>query len=230
MKWKVPRMWENGEVWIIGGGPSVTQQFGVPEKIVQKVIKGELPPSAYSPYMSAIHDRHVIGVNAAFLIGDWMDLVFFGDREFLRKYYKELARFPGLRVTMFNSKYAGEEVQWVKTLKKDKRPTGISDDPRSITFNANSGAASISIAANAGAKTIVLVGFDMKLSEDGKQWWHTFYTKGDKIARGKLPFSRHLKGFPQIAKDARRRDIEIINASPDSAIKQFKKAEVKDLL
>jgi hypothetical protein len=45
-----------------------------------------------------------------------------------------------------------------------------------------------------------------------------------------LPFDRHLRGFAQIAKDAQQRGIEIINACPESAITQFHKCNVKELL
>ena len=73
MIWSVPRMWEEGDVWILGGGPSVPRQFGIPEKVVQDVINGISPPSVYSPYMKALHDKHVIGINVAYLIGNWID-------------------------------------------------------------------------------------------------------------------------------------------------------------
>ena len=37
-------------------------------------------------------------------------------------------------------------------------------------------------------------------------------------------------GFAQIAKDAKSRGIEILNANPKSAIEEFKKYSVKELL
>ena len=42
--------------------------------------------------------------------------------------------------------------------------------------------------------------------------------------------NQHMVGFSKIAQDAKRLGIEIINASPDSKIKAFKKVPVKDLL
>lgn len=99
MIWQVPRMWEGGDVWIIGGGPSVPKQFGIPDEVVQDVIKGISPPSVYSPYMSFIHDKHVIGINVAYLIGNWIDIIFFGDIGFFLKHQQGLASFPGLKVS-----------------------------------------------------------------------------------------------------------------------------------
>jgi hypothetical protein len=117
-------------------------------------------------------------------------------------------------------------------LARDKQPQGISNDPSTVCWNANSGAAAISIAANMGCKRIVLLGFDMQRIE-GEKHWHGLYKS--KIKKGKKRkndnvFGRHLIGFDQIAKDADRRGIEILNCSPNSAIHQFKKVEVNHIL
>jgi len=243
MRWQVPRIWEGGDVWILGGGPSVTQQFDIPDNIVQDVLNKVSPPAVYSPYMESIHKKHVIAINAAFLIGDWMDMVFFGDHKFLTWYKDQLAAWPGLKITCS----AGcEKYAWIKFLQRDGgHSKGISPNPNMVAWNANSGCSAISVAANAGAKRIILVGFDMKVNGSGAHHWHTLY-KGQPTnpppppphrplrmpqrPKPGFPFQRHLAGFPQITLDARARGIEIINACPDSAITQFSKCNVKDLL
>ena len=234
MSWQVPRMWEDDDVWIIGGGPSVAKQFGIPDEVVDSVIKGTSPASVYSPYMSYLHDRHVIGINVAYLLGDWIDMVFFGDIGFFLKHQHGLAKFPNLKVSCHPqmAKYS-----WVKHTPRDgNHPKGISDNPQMASWNGNSGAAAISIAANAGAKRIMLLGFDMKLDENKMQHWHDYYGKvesrktRDPRKPTHLPFDRHLRGFEQIAKDAKRRGIEILNVNPDSAINEFPKYTLKELL
>jgi hypothetical protein len=225
-------MWEDGDVWILGGGPSVTKQFNIPDNVVQSVVEGSSPPSVYSPYMSYLHDKHVIGINVAYLIGDWIDIIFYGDSGFFLKHQVGLATFPGIKVSCHPT---AERISWVKYTPRDrKHPRGISDNPRMASWNGNSGAAAISIAANAGAKRIILLGFDMKLSEDKMQHWHNVYGRNHKNPNPRkphhLPFDRHLKGFAEIAKDAKRRDIEILNACPDSAIHEFPKYSVKELI
>ena len=231
MNWRVPRIWEGGDVWIIGGGPSVPKQFNVPDDIIKKVVGGS-SPNLYSPFMSAIHTKHVIGINVAYLIGTWMDMVFFGDKGFFLTQQKGLGEFPGLKVACHPTM---DDIPWVKNLERDrKRRGGISDNPGTVCWNKNSGAAAISVAANAGAKRIILLGFDMKLADDKGQHWHDIYGKrGREPKKGKpimLPFDRHLRGFPEIAKDAKHRGIEIINVSPDSAITCFRKATVEEVL
>ena len=237
MSWIVPPIWEGEDVWILGGGPSVMREFVIPDEIVKRVIDGTSPPSIYSPYMSYLHDKHVIGINVSFLIGNWIDIVFFGDSGFFLSHINQLAEFPGLKVTCSPHK---RTTSWVKFVPRNgKRQRGISKDPGKVSWNYNSGAAAISIAANTGAKRIMLLGFDMNLDKDQNQHWHDLY--GKKKARmqpadrrtGKqrpLPFGRHLKGFPVIAEDAKKRGIEIINICPNSAIEQFERISLQDFI
>jgi len=235
MKWQVPRIWEGGDVWILGGGPSVTKQFNIPDNIVHDVMQGITSPTIYSPYMEALHSKHVIGINVAYLIGEWIDMVFFGDNKFFLRHKERLALWPGLKVSCHSGI---EKYPWVKYLPRDTtRPRGISSNPKTVSWNANSGASAISVAANAGAKRIILLGFDMTTNVQGDRHWHTLYKSNPSpgVGRAKnskkhLPFDTHLRGFPDIARDAKVRRIEIINASPDSAITVFPKCNISDLL
>lgn len=231
MNWKVPKIWEDGDVWILGGGPSVTKQFGIPDNIVRNVLSGTSTPSAYSPYMEPLHSKHVIGINISFMIGDWIDFVFFGDPNFFLKYQVELAKFPGLKVSCAPNT---EKVPWVKYLAREgSHGKGISTNPYKVSWNANSGCAAISVAANAGAKRIILLGFDMKLGDNKMQHWHDVYHRGlatDQRRLKKLPFLRHMAGFKEIMNDAKKRGIEILNANPDSAIVEVPKYKLEDLL
>lgn len=236
MNWRIPKLWKGGDVWIIGGGPSIPEQFGIPGDVVQRVLTGEETPQAYSPYLSYLHDKHVIGINVAYMMGDWVDAVFFGDGGFFLKHLKELALFPNLRVSCHPKV---KPYNWVKFVPMDrKHRAGISVDNGCVSWNKNSGAAAISLAVHFGASRIYLLGFDMKVSHE-KQHWHGLYRKNGapnyprkvkgRIVGG-LPFSTHLKGFPRIAKDAQKYGVEIINVCPDSAIECFKKVSLKDII
>jgi hypothetical protein len=224
----VPEIWKGGECWIIGGGPSVPRQFDVPEKVINDVLRKTSPLSIYSPYMKAIHNKHVIGVNAAFFIGTWIDMLFFGDKGFYLPNQKEIREFPKLKVTC-SDYFSKPEWKGIKYLARDKKGMGISNNPSTVCWNVNSGAAAISVAANMGCKRIILLGFDMNVGEKSEMHWHAHYRKAGELPKN-LPFHRHMRGFTQVKKDAKRRKIEIINASPNSALPHFKKAKVKDLI
>ena len=228
MIWTAPKIWEGGSCFIIGGGASMPRQFGVPEDVVSKVMTGELPPSSYSPYLTPIHGAHVIGVNNAYQIGPWIDCIFFGDCAWYLVHRQALAKFPNLKVSCC-PRFANrplKDMEGVKYLAKHGgRRYGISGDPSKVSWNHNSGAAAISLAVHFGVKRIVLLGFDMCLDSAAMSHWH-----GSHGNKKKPPFARHLKGFPDIASDAEKREVEILNASPESAVDAFSKISLNSLL
>jgi len=231
MSWSVPRMWDGGDVWIIGGGPSVSKQFGIPDKVIQSVISGISPPSTFSPYMKCIHDKHVIGINAAYLLGDWIDIIFFGDKGFFLNHSEALSKHSAIKISCWPS--IEGRYTYVKALQRDSnKKYGITKNPYSVSWNGHSGAAAISVAAHAGAKRIFLLGFDMNLNGAGNRHWHNTYDSANdgQKPRNKLPFDRHLRGFPQIAADAKKLGIQILNVNPESAIDCFPKITLKDFM
>lgn len=235
MYWEIPKMWEGGECWIIGGGPSMPREFGVPEEIIEGVRSRTMPIKAYSPYLSPIHDKHVIGVNAAFLIGTWIDVVFFGDGDFYRANQSRMDAFPKLKVCCSPHLEKKNFAQGIKFVgMSGKHSHGICTIPGRVAWNLNSGGAAISLAYHFGVKKIYLLGFDMCLDKDGAQHWHRQYSRNREHNQAKrpkkLPFYRHLSGFPMIARDARRLNIEIINVSPDSKITNFERVSLKDVI
>jgi uncharacterized Rossmann fold enzyme len=102
-----------------------------------------------------------------------------------------------------------------------------------LSWNGNTGAAAINLAIHFGAKRIMLLGFDMDIDPNNKmQHWHNLYAKGpvsDDRRRRKLPFSRHLLGFPVIAEDVKKLGVQIINVSKDSTITCFPKKTIKQV-
>lgn len=231
--WNIPRMWEGGECWIIGGGPSLSQQFEVPQDVIDKVMSGEESIAAYSPFLSSIHGKHIIGVNAAFLLGSWIDIIFFGDGGFYKNNFKQLDKINKLKIAGNMSAKKIARMRGVKFVGRDHNHNmGITKRKGFISWNGNSGAAAINLAVHLGATKIYLLGFDMKVGPTKMQHWHAHYGSGKKGPRDprKLPFHRHLLGFPRIAIEAKKLGVEIINVSPDSAIKSFKRVSLKEVI
>ena len=216
--WDPPKIWTNSPVYIIGGGPS---------------LKGmDLTP---------LRKKRVIGVNAAYR--DYpgiIDLLWFGDRKF---WSDEDPKFHGF-CNHINANFTGliatccagqiNLPPYIKKLKRgrmygintDKTKSGIKLTPRTISWNGNSGASAINVACHLGAKTIILLGFDMTLGESGEKNYHDYYN-GEKPGEG---FGDHKKGFPEIARKADMLGIEIINANPESAIECFAKMTFEEAL
>ncbi len=228
--WFVPRMWDDGECWIIGGGSSLPRQFGVPESIIKKVMEKKITVAAYSDYFKPIHDRHVIGTNAAYFLGDWISILYFGDLPFFRENKYQLYNFLNLKVTSAGNLPVENSYEHknIKKLKRDLR-YGLSEYGDTIRWNGNAGGGAINLAAHLGVKRILLLGFDMKANEKGQTHWHVGLPNYLKPTEP-LAFFKFLKSFPAIASDAKRRHIEILNVSEDSALDVFPKVKLKDVL
>jgi len=227
--WVIPRMWDSGECWIIGGGLSFPRQFGVPESIIKKVMNKELTMSAYSDYFKPLHDRNVIGTNVAYLLGDWISVLYFCDLRFYRENIKQLENFKNLKVTDTGNLPASKAYEQ-RNIKKLKRDTlfGLSEYADSLRWNHNAGAGAINLAFLFGVKRILLLGFDMKADKYGNTHWHTGLVNYGITTQA--TFKKFVKCFPDIANDAARNHVEIINVNPDSAIIEFPKVSLKDVL
>lgn len=199
--------------------------------MINQVQAGEASISEYSPYLSPIHGKHVIGINAAFLLGTWIDLVFFGDPGFFRKNRTALLEFPKPKISCAKSlkpEWVRDGVKYVP--KHGGKSRGISSKHNHIAWNINSGFASLSLAHDLGVKRIYLLGFDMAVGERGNQHWHRHYRPpGVEKDPRKLPFPRHMSGHGEVLADSKRLGLEIINVSQTSKIKGFKKMTIKEI-
>ena len=224
-KWNIPKIWENETAYILGGGASIISQFGIPADIVKQVRNGNLPMSVYALYMEKLFDKKVIGINAAYQLGSWIDYIYFMDKDYMLSERENLAKFPNPVISALEY---SETEDWCHTIKGITKE-GICTIPNTISYNWSSGAAAINLAYQLGAKKIVLLGFDMKLTR-GKQHFHKGGKGYNPISNIDKVFARHLGAFEHIKNDADKLGIEIINASPKSAIKEFKRVTLKSVL
>lgn len=229
MRWRIPRIWDGSDVWLIGGGATVPYMFGVPEDIIKGVKDGRLPLSSYSPYMKDLWDRRVIGINMAYKIGNWMDMIFFGDVHFFLPNEEGLRRYPGLVITCHSQFAADSQIKYLTT---DERVWGISELNDRVCWNWNSGAAAISIAVHTGAKRILLLGFDMKMVNGWTHWHSEYKLNGieDTLPHIQAVFDRHKESWPVIAEDAKRMGVEILNVTINSEIDVFRKVKLEEVL
>lgn len=174
-------------------------------------------PSLTPPDVEAVksytrkHDCPVVVTNTTFRMAPWAELLFFHDRKWWEVHGEEVnATFPGLRVTMASL----------------TAPTILSLAGTGFNAYRNSGAGAISFAVMAGAKRVITLGLDGKYAADGRRHWHAQHPRlGDAAT---LP--RFVKYFPQLARDAAAKGVEIINASRDTALTCFPRATLEDVL
>ena len=141
--WKVPRMWDGGRCFILGGSPCLLDE---PLELIE-------------------HER-CIGVNNAYELGDWVDICWFGDERWFEWNRRKLLEFGNIKACCVD-KFVTQERPGVKALSRGK-PQGIDKRIDHISWNNNSGFSAINLAVHLGVKTIVLLGFAMK--EDDGSW------------------------------------------------------------
>lgn len=185
--WSVPPIWEGEAAFIIGGGPSLSQQN-----------------------LDLIKDRRIIGVNCAYKLGYWVDIVFFADQMWW--YYEEyyLREWPGLIVSCCNRK---DFFPHPKVKRLGRKGNGWSDKPDQVAFNSNAGFAAINFAYHLGADPIILLGFDMK-SSNRQHHWHENYPHPTTDKQHK----EHATHSKLIAHLAKQNGLTVINTSPETAI------------
>lgn len=204
--WIVPRLWPDGECFILGGGPSL-------EKID----------------MSRMAGRRVIAVNNAYQLGDW-PVMLYGDCA----WWKTMRNSEGLGHKAMLAKWGGLKVHPCKNgcvpagvhiLNRRNRPFGIQRSPDRVAWNLSSGACAINLAVHFGVARIVLLGFDMRRIGDEHNWHREHGQRPAKFD----PYPRHLEPFAAIARDLKAMAVECINATPGSAIECFPIRDPEDI-
>lgn len=79
----------------------------------------------------------------------------------------------------------------------------------------NSGAQAINLAWQLGANRLLLIGFDMHASKDGRQHYFGNHPPGLHIT---MPFERFIKGMGPLAAELHRAGADVVNCSPGSAL------------
>jgi hypothetical protein len=215
----IERSWVGETVFCIASGPSLTKE-----------------------QVEATKGKRLIVVNDNYLIAPWADLLYFADlkwwkwhTEGLQKSWswakfqatevkKALAEFKGQKVSIENGKGNTVEAKDVFIIGNhgyDK----LSEKPDGVNTGSNSGYQAINIAVLAGAKKIVLLGYDMRYDKN-RTHAHNGHPQ-------RLPESSY-KGFAQRFKSMipqlEKLGVEVLNATPGSAIDAFKKVDLASFL
>ncbi len=104
--------------------------------------------------------------------------------------------------------------------------SGHEDAPDGLRHGSNSGYQAIELATKLGAKRVVLLGYDMR-ADGGRSHWHDEPRQrdfADVAARSMLPH------FASLVEPLKALGVEVVNATPGSAITCFPKASLEDAL
>lgn len=204
MTWSVPREWEGGPAFILGGGASLTG-------FDASILRGK--------------GRIIAIKEAGLTMAPGADVLYWADKWWLEGrpgFEGNLSRLRlhkgKYKVCRFEPKDSGGHD--IKVLPQDKK-VALSTDPTKLA-GLDAGAACINLAYLFGASSIVLLGFDMQ----GGNW--------DGRPRKAETNDRYRKRFmPMIEKMAgplRAAGVDILNATPDSALDCFPKVPLAEIL
>lgn len=225
--WAIPKLWPGATVFMLGGGPSLAD-------VDFDLIKDFRVIAVNNAFGDAI--KSATGKTIRYEPRQWVDVCFFGDKRWYNwqvdDYGGGIKEFGGILVTR---KQAGVNGNGRIKVVPVKKAWGLYHSPDGIGWSENSGCAAINVAVHMGAKRIVLLGFDMR-SINGEFNYHrdhkTSRHQGPKAATEKMsdPCPTFLKAFPIIRNDVERMGVEILNATPGSAIKEFEFVDLKDIV
>jgi hypothetical protein len=198
----VPKIWYSETCYILGGGPSLA---GVD--------------------LSPLNGKHIIAVNNSYNLAFYCEVLFWGDCWWYEQHRKALEQFSGRMITTCT--YEINLPQRVQHVRQKLNKFGLSANNTYLTWNLNAGACAVDLAVQLGARRIVLLGYDMRQINGHNNWHDDHRTSVDPSHN---PYKQFLLAWPYIAHDAQQRGIEIINATPGSAIDLFPIVDPQELM
>lgn len=172
----------------------------------------------------------VLVINDNYKIAPWADYHYACDQHWWlwHEDSEELLNFQGQCYTQ-DSSWEIENLERIKQKHSvkvipSKGHKGLSTDPSYIHQGSHSGYQAINLAYHLGAKRIILIGYDMQRTNGDFHWF------GSHPNQMESPWKSWLSHYDDLAKDAERLGLEIINSTIETALTQFPRKELKEAL
>lgn len=167
--------------------------------------------------------RRVIVVNTTFRMAPWADILYAADLPWWDTYHEEVEqRFEG---QCWSQTEIACRTYRLAYIRGERRP-GLSRQRGVIHQGSNSGYQAIGLAYELGAQRIVLLGFDMQRT-NGQTHWHGEHPGALNVPS---PYDTWIGNFVKLAEDLRAAEVEVINATRETALPCFKRAMLEEAL
>ncbi len=162
----------------------------------------------------------VLAINESWRLVPWADALYACDADWW-KHRNGVPEFRGLKISQ--DELACEAYPDVKRVYLEDRNEFLFDEIGTIGSGGNSSFQALNIAAQAGAKKIILVGVDMT-AEHGSHW----HGDHQEPLRNTTPlaYTRMIAAFIDAAPVLKARGIDVVNVSRDSALPAFRKSRL----
>jgi len=212
--WPVPVLWPDGPtVVIMGGGPSYN-----------------LKQNRWIAQARLTNQCRVIAVNDAVFGAWWADWLHACDSKWWMWHRETAVKFPGIKTTCTET----VPIQWAEWVRSQVDPVtgntgGFAERADEVAGGGNGGYQAIQLAVKAGGKRVVLVGFDMHdiTHENDESDAHWFGDHPDRIRSNYSGSMLHY--FPTLLDPLAERGVEVLNATPGSAITCFPTTDLEAL-
>ena len=219
MIWKASKMWEGETAFILAGGPSL-------KGFDATVLRGK---------------GKVLTINDSWRLAPWANMMYFCDFNWwnIQQAQNKRAKWkeaPNSEVGFHDLIY---KAFWVTSCPKfSEHPQlhylklsgecGLETDPSKLKHGANSGYQALNLAYHLGVKRIVLLGYDMHIQGTRTHW----HDEPREIYQGfqvtlEKSFLPHFDALVDPLKEA---GIEVLNSTPDSALKCWPYVPLEDVL
>lgn len=164
--------------------------------------------------------QRVITVNSTWRLAPWADVHYSSDHDWWEVELPEMRRECSGAFWTGHSEPIAPDVMHCPY---DKRTRGLSRVAGRIAWGGNSGYCAIGLAHQFGAARVVLLGYDMQ----GDTHWHGDHEPSVWKA---FNFPMWRQRFAEMAADARRAGLEIINCSRETSLTCFPRASLESVI
>lgn len=198
--WAPEPLFAGARVFLLGGGPSL---------------------SGFDA--ERLRGRRVVAINESARLCPFAELLYFTDDCWLDRDRGFVLRWPGLAVTASSAAKAKlpDKLKRVEIGPTEPLRAGV----RVIRQGRSSGQIAVSLAIAMGAARVVLLGYDMRLV-DGRSHYHDAYREKEDTLYVRQ-FAPAFAGWRELAAEA---GVEIVNATPGSALTEFPFVSLEDEL
>lgn len=198
--WTPPLLFSGDTVFLLGGGPTLTKAD-----------------------VARLDDQVTVAINSSCLIAPMADILYFTDTNWFEDHRRIIEAWPGTVVTQSRVAKATlpDRMHRIRTKVKDDFTRGEEE----LKFGRSSGHSAISLAIALGAARVVLLGYDMRIV-DRRSHHHDEYPHED----AKLFTHDFLLAFEGWNAAAERIGVQVLNATPGSALKEFPMTTLDEVL
>jgi hypothetical protein len=157
-------------------------------------------------------------------LAPWADALYSCDAKWWVTHREDALNFKGLKITQDDS----VPFPQVMLLRRTGHE-GFDPDPGCIRSGYNSGYQALHIAVQAGATRVLLCGYDMRWIGRQSHWFGSH--PAQLVDSDPLVFARRfVPAFATISRTLKEMGVEVINCTPDSALRCFRVMKLDDAL